>query len=119
MEIRDKKGLENLVTDHLSRLPLGEEPSLLRDEFLDEHFFSVHKVTLWYADIINLFPDEHLFSVYKVTPQHADIINFLATSNLLADLARLVKEKIKRDAKWDDLICGNTTLTNCEMMHLR
>ncbi|GKB71287.1 reverse transcriptase domain-containing protein [Tanacetum coccineum] len=61
IEIKDKKGAENLVADHLSRL---ENPDLgtlmeeeITDEFLDEHL-TILKAELnndepWYADYIN------------------------------------------------------------------
>ena len=42
LEIRDKKGSENLVADHLSRLPITEEAQPLQDDFPDEYLFSVH-----------------------------------------------------------------------------
>ena len=83
LEIRDKKGAENLVADHLSRLTTNEEPSPLQDNF----------------------PDEHLFSIQKTIPWYADIVNYLVTRTLPGDLSRTQKDKIKSDAKyyvWDD-----------------
>ncbi|XP_031116495.1 uncharacterized protein LOC116020153 [Ipomoea triloba] len=83
LEIRDKKGAENLVADHLSRLITSEKPSPLQDDF----------------------PDEHLFSVQKTIPWYADIVNFLVTRTLPANLSKSQKDKIKSDAKyyvWDD-----------------
>ncbi|XP_075079838.1 uncharacterized protein LOC142165110 [Nicotiana tabacum] len=57
LEIKDKKGTENQVADHLSRL---EDPPLefseIKEEFPDEHIFSVDSVVTqppWYADIAN------------------------------------------------------------------
>ena len=83
LEIRDKKGSENLVADHLSRLPITEEAQPLQDDF----------------------PDEYLFSVHKKTPWYADIVNYLVVGSLPNELTRFGKDKIKRDAKyyvWDD-----------------
>nr|XP_012466335.1 unnamed protein product [Gossypium raimondii] len=57
LEIKDKKGKENLVADHLSRIETG----ILRDEPSD------------------LFPDERLYSVSSVFPWYADIVNYLVT----------------------------------------
>ncbi|CAN6566252.1 unnamed protein product [Malus baccata var. baccata] len=55
LEIRDKKGRENVVADHLSRLIIptaSEEDSLpLRESFPDEQLFAVHFRTPWFADI--------------------------------------------------------------------
>ncbi|RDX86193.1 Retrovirus-related Pol polyprotein from transposon 17.6, partial [Mucuna pruriens] len=36
LEIRDKKGAENSMADHLSRIEKESEPRPIRDEFLDE-----------------------------------------------------------------------------------
>ncbi|KAL7602743.1 hypothetical protein Lser_V15G15410 [Lactuca serriola] len=53
LEIRDKSGCENLVADHLSRIISNETPLPLRDEFPDEHLFSLTQSIPWYADIVN------------------------------------------------------------------
>ena len=46
VEIRDKKGVENVVADHLSRLENSEEgcekESSIKEEFPDEYLFSIH-----------------------------------------------------------------------------
>lgn len=43
LEIRDKKGAENLVADHLSRLTTSEEPSQLKNTFPDGYLFSIQE----------------------------------------------------------------------------
>nr|XP_027076001.1 uncharacterized protein LOC113699845 [Coffea arabica] len=53
LEIRDKKGSENLVADHLSRIPVGEENEPLKDAFPEEHSFSLNSQLPWYADLVN------------------------------------------------------------------
>ncbi|KAL2230921.1 UNVERIFIED_CONTAM: Retrovirus-related Pol polyprotein from transposon 17.6 [Sesamum indicum] len=53
LTIKDKKGAENLVADHLSRLVTDGNPSPLNDEFPDEHLHTIQGVTPWYADIVN------------------------------------------------------------------
>ncbi|GJV79042.1 putative nucleotidyltransferase, ribonuclease H [Tanacetum coccineum] len=69
IEIKDKKGAENLVADHLSRL---ENPNMevliereISDEFLDEHLMmlksKLNNSEPWYADYIN-------YIVGKVVP---------------------------------------------------
>nr|XP_009791495.1 PREDICTED: uncharacterized protein LOC104238732 [Nicotiana sylvestris] len=57
LEIKDKKGTENQVADHLSRL---ENPPIetvdIREEFSDEHIFSITAIVIqppWFADIAN------------------------------------------------------------------
>ena len=59
LEIKDKKGSENVIADHLSRL---EKP--MEDERGNE--------------IKEKFPDEQLFQVLVQIPWYADIVNFLA-----------------------------------------
>ena len=54
-EIRDKKGNENVVADHLSRLLHEEEEDELplNENFPDEHLFAVEVKLPWYAYIVN------------------------------------------------------------------
>ena len=63
LEVRDKKGAENCVADHLSRLMSpngmdsnGEKPWIepIREEFSDEQLFALKAFTPWYANIVNL-----------------------------------------------------------------
>ena len=53
LKIRDKIGVENLVADHLSRLPTTDEDFSLRETFSDEHLFSLQSSLPWYADMVN------------------------------------------------------------------
>ncbi|XP_008229105.1 PREDICTED: uncharacterized protein LOC103328489 [Prunus mume] len=86
LEIRDKKGTENVVADHLSRL--------------------VHSHTE--EDLIPLresFPDEQLFSLKATDPWYADIINYKVTKKIPDDFTRAQKDKLVKTAKyyeWDD-----------------
>ena len=52
--IRDKRGVENVVADHLSRLVCDEsfESIPINDTFPDEQLFNISK-SLWFADIAN------------------------------------------------------------------
>ncbi|GJU57464.1 putative nucleotidyltransferase, ribonuclease H [Tanacetum coccineum] len=54
MEIRDKKGLENVAADHLSRIipPPFNLSDLIKESFPDESLFEVSKLP-WYANIVN------------------------------------------------------------------
>ncbi|CAM8978312.1 unnamed protein product [Rhodiola kirilowii] len=89
IEIRDKKGAENLVADHLSRLELGEldreEDKLpINDSLVDEQ--------LMHIDVANV-------------PWYADFVNFLACGILPPDLSHNQKRKFLSDVKryfWDD-----------------
>ncbi|XP_042021284.1 uncharacterized protein LOC121768798 isoform X1 [Salvia splendens] len=67
LEIRDRKGCENVVADHLSRLEHASEEEKLKlvinEEFPDEHLFYVAKGQVaWYANIVN-------YLVAKVIPE--------------------------------------------------
>ena len=53
--IKDKKGVENVVADHLSRLTFEDRSTsstLIQDSFPDEQSMAV-KALLWFADIVN------------------------------------------------------------------
>jgi hypothetical protein len=52
LEIRDKKGVENSVADHLSHLQKSAE-LLINDCMRDETLVNVSTADLWYANIVN------------------------------------------------------------------
>ncbi|RDX60679.1 Retrovirus-related Pol polyprotein, partial [Mucuna pruriens] len=83
IEIKDKKGAENSIADHLSRIERKSDPMPIRDEFLDEQLLHIHTPTPWFADICN----------------------FMAASQFPLEASQLYKEKLASDAKyyiWDD-----------------
>ncbi|RDX87278.1 Tf2-11, partial [Mucuna pruriens] len=83
IEIRDNKGVENSVVDHLSRIEKESEPMPIRDEFRDKQLLHIKTSTPWFADICN----------------------YVATSQFPPKASRLYKEKLQSDAKyyiWDD-----------------
>jgi len=52
-EIRDKKGVENVVVDHLSRVPNAPSNELpIDDNFSDEKLLATFREP-WYALIVN------------------------------------------------------------------
>ncbi|RDY00578.1 Retrovirus-related Pol polyprotein, partial [Mucuna pruriens] len=80
--IRDKKGVENSVEDHLSRIERESDQMPIRDEF----------------------PNEQPQHINMPTPWFVDICNFVVASQFPPAASRLYKEKIKSDAKyyiWD------------------
>ncbi|KAM1006077.1 hypothetical protein ACFX2A_002871 [Malus domestica] len=82
IEIRDKKGVENVVADHLSRM-VHEEAS----------------------PISETFPDEQLMSIQVSGPWYADLVNFLVSKHIPSTLNRNQRDKLKKDARfyvWDD-----------------
>ena len=55
ISIKDKKGVENVVADHLSRLTFDHDhidPIPIRECFPDEHLFQMSTLP-WYADVVN------------------------------------------------------------------
>ncbi|XP_071929727.1 uncharacterized protein [Coffea arabica] len=98
LEIRDKRGSENLVADHLSRIPVGDDNEPLRDAF----------------------PEEHLFSLNSQLPWYADLVNYLVTGNFPAGWQKSKRDKLKSDAKyfiWDDPYlwkrCADQVMRRC------
>ena len=87
LEIRDKKGTENQVADHLSRLESGK---IERDE----------------EPIKETFPDEQLFVVKQGnTPWYADIVNYLVSGLIPPDLTSQQRRRFLHDVKlyyWDE-----------------
>jgi len=53
LEIKDKKGVENMVADYLSRIPNAPMKTIpINENFSDEHSLVMCKEP-WYADIVN------------------------------------------------------------------
>ena len=63
VEIKDKKGTENLVADHLSRLEGASDEAQVNDDFPDEQLLAIEdkRAVPWPADYVNYF-------VAKVVP---------------------------------------------------
>ncbi|XP_057740464.1 uncharacterized protein LOC130957630 [Arachis stenosperma] len=100
IEIRDKKGVENKVADHLSRIPHEEG---------ETHDMNVNE----------LFPDEQLMTVNKA-PWFANIANLKATGALPPGINKHQKRKLMNDAKyfvWDEPYlfknCSDGILRRC------
>ena len=56
IEIKDKKGSDNVIADHLSRLEMNaekEKGTEIAENFPDEQLFLLSVQTPWYADIVN------------------------------------------------------------------
>ena len=56
LEIKDKKGCNNVIADHLSRVEkpvVQEEEREIAENFLDEQLFQLSLQSPWYADIVN------------------------------------------------------------------
>ncbi|CAN6678038.1 unnamed protein product [Malus baccata var. baccata] len=86
LEIKDKKGSENVVADHLSRFVHSNT---------EEDFIPLRES----------FPDEQLFSLKAIDPWYAYIINYKVTKKIPDDFTRAQKDKLFKTAKyyeWDD-----------------
>ncbi|XP_062170399.1 uncharacterized protein LOC133876129 [Alnus glutinosa] len=108
LEIRDKKGSENVVADHLSRLLHEEEGSELPlgEQFPDEQLFSINVHPPWYADIVNyittkVFPPVGVNYVSKwvevvpsKTNDHRVVVKFLQeyTFTLFGTLRAIIND---------------------------
>ncbi|XP_024441588.2 uncharacterized protein LOC112324170 [Populus trichocarpa] len=110
--IKDKKGTENVVADHLSRLTTDSRSDI--------------------TPIDDYFPDESLFSV-STMPWFANIVNFLVSEQLPAHWSTQDKRKFLNEVKnfyWDDpylfkycpdqifrrCIPDNETCENCQKL---
>ena len=86
LEIKDKKGCDNVIADHLSRVERNnaeEEKIILTENF----------------------PDEQLFKVSFQLPWYADIVNYLACGVAPSEFSYQQKRKLRTDSRyyiWDD-----------------
>ena len=56
LDIRDKKGCDNVIADHLSRVEkpaVQEEERVIAENFPDEQLLQLSLQSPWYADIVN------------------------------------------------------------------
>ncbi|KAL4302470.1 hypothetical protein GQ457_10G014000 [Hibiscus cannabinus] len=100
LEIKDRKGTENQVADHLSRL---ENKSDLDSK----------------SEIKENFPDEKILSATAI-PWYADIVNFLVSGVLPHELSSQGRKKFRHDARyyfWDEPYlfkqCADQLLRRC------
>ncbi|CAL2238230.1 unnamed protein product [Prunus armeniaca] len=86
LEIRDKKGCENMVADHLSKIVVEEQGEAV-------------------LPLNETFPDEQLFVAQVKEPWYADFVNYLACGVLRNDLTYQDKKKFFSMVKhyvWDE-----------------
>ncbi|XP_068323129.1 uncharacterized protein, partial [Pyrus communis] len=100
IEIRDKKGSENVVADHLSRM------------IHEEHEHAV--------PIPETFPDEQLLSIEVSEPWYADLVNYLVAKQIPNELNKHQRDKLKNDARfyvWDNpylwKYCSDQIIRRC------
>ena len=67
MKIKDRKGIENPVADHLSRMYFNEPPKLLiNDSLRDDMLYKVTKTDPWYANIVNFMVACYMYHQEKI-----------------------------------------------------
>ncbi|KAI3462495.1 hypothetical protein Pfo_019158 [Paulownia fortunei] len=103
LEIKDKKGSENVVTNHLSRL-----------EQKNENFEEPIK---------EFFPDKFILAIKDNLPWYAYFVNYLVCGLLPSDLTYHQKKKFLHDVKsylWDDPLlfkrCSDSVIRRCVPM---
>jgi hypothetical protein len=65
VEIRDKKGVENVVADHLPRMNHGQDDKEpIEDKVRDDHLYRVLNKDIWMIDIIR--------AIWKMPLDHLD-----------------------------------------------
>ena len=88
IEIKDKKGSDNVIADHFSRME-G------KDDDKKE------------LDIEDSFPNEQLFQVQIQLPWYADLVNYLVCGTVPQEFTYQHKNKLRHEARfyiWDDLL---------------
>ena len=100
LEIKDRKGCENVVADHLSRIENEEAKS--------------------WPPIVEKFPDEQLYQVKDSLPWFADIVNYLAGGHLPPDMNYQQKKRFLHNVKsyhWEDpllyKVCADNMIRKC------
>ena len=81
LESKDKKGCDNVIADHLSRV---EKPAVLKEE----------------KQIAEHFPDEQLFQLSFQSPWYVDIVNFLACGVMRLELSYQQRKKIRTNNRF-------------------
>ena len=81
LEIKDKKGCDNVIADHLLRV---EKPTVQEEE----------------KEIAEHFLDEQLFQLSLQSPWYADIVNFLACGVIPSELSYQQRKQLRTDSRF-------------------
>ncbi|MGG6712760.1 UNVERIFIED_CONTAM: hypothetical protein ITH36_24280 [Salmonella enterica subsp. enterica serovar Weltevreden] len=97
-----KKGSENYIADHLSRLPESEEEKIgeIKETFPDEQLFTVHYMSIGAQRDYRLEERQR-----NASPWFAPMVNYLARRYLPPGLTYQQKNKFFHDLKhyyWED-----------------
>ena len=88
LEIKDRKGCDNVIADHLSRI----EKTTVKEEG---------------TELIENFPDEQLFQLSFQSPWYTNIVNFLACGVMPPEFSYQQRKKLRIDNRfyiWDDTL---------------
>ena len=88
LEIKDRKGCDNVIVDHLS----GIEKTTIKEEG---------------TELTENFPDEQLFQLSFQSPWYTDIVIFLACGVMPPEFSYQQRKKLMIDNRfyiWDDLL---------------
>nr|GMD76368.1 reverse transcriptase [Ipomoea batatas] len=103
IEIKDKKGSENLVADHLSRLETHKEVFVEEELPIDDNFVV-----------------ERLMAIKAFLPWYSDVVNYVVCQKFPSNASSNLKKKIKHDAKyyfWDEPFlykrCADGVIRRC------
>ena len=86
MEIKIRKGCDNAIADHLSRI----EKITVKEEG---------------TELAKFFPDEQLFQLLFQSPWYVDIVNYLACGVMPLEFGYQQRKKLRTDSGfyiWDD-----------------
>ena len=86
LEIKDKKGCDNVIADHLLRV----EKTTVKEEEME---------------VVEIFLDEQLFQLSFQLPWYADIVNFLAYGVMPPEFSYQQRKKLRTNSRfyiWDD-----------------
>ena len=86
MEIKDKKGCDNVIANHLLRVVTT---TVIEEE----------------TEVAENFPDEKLFQLSFQSPWYYDIVNFLACGVMPQEFSYHQRKKLRTDSKfyiWDN-----------------
>ncbi|XP_074278683.1 uncharacterized protein LOC141602278 [Silene latifolia] len=102
IEIREKKGLANVMADHLSRLQLNDQ--------------QMQRMGVVYGSL----PHESLYSLRMTEPWYANLVNYMVTKKFPTSLSSSQRNKMKADSRfyiWDDpyiwKMCQDQVIRRC------
>ncbi|CAH9072683.1 unnamed protein product [Cuscuta europaea] len=103
IEILDKKGSENVIADHLSRIESHTENKVIKELPIDDSFTG-----------------EYLLSVKHFSPWYADWVNYLVSGYIPSEFSWSQKKKFLHDARsyfWDEPLlfkrCADGIVRRC------